>query len=405
MKEREKPLPRLTVATGVISVLLVTSGFVGYFGIENLGEALAFTGRFTGALFVIASAVTALSAVAAVDHWFRRSYEHSGLIVLTGTGIAFMVNFLLMITIIRDGERSLPTICWTALVAGSAWALYAVHRTGIPIPAPGKFGIAALVTTLVAVGDFGYSQLYEPYEQSTHVVLEADFGTPVRHPGIISLPVNVKIANNGEVGVYVLANEYQVLGRKAAVHRKERERENWRSDAADGYPVSRYTEIKYFDLVRKAKFMEVFGEWLNPGEEVNVHHLVEVPTAASYDIAQLQAFALISRKDRMSIEGDLWDPVELSWEDPARRGNESDFIEFRDRIHENNSVAEFTRYPRFLLIRQYVNEGVLPEVAVLREGEDHREMSDEEFNDMVTRYGLISITTGWKETSLRAADR
>ncbi|MBG0832429.1 hypothetical protein HS041_32505 [Planomonospora sp. ID67723] len=407
MRERNALLFRRAVPVGVALILLVTAGLVGYFGIEDLGEALAFTGRFTGALFVVAAAVMAVSVIAVLDHWFWRSYQNSGLVVVAGTGLAFMVNSMLLITMIRDAEQKRYLLLWLVLAVGSAWALYASYRADVVIPSPKRFGIAVMATTVVAVADFGYSQLYEPYEQPTHMIFEASLGDPVytAESTVISLPVDIKIVNGGKVGVYVLATEYQVLGRKAAVRPDGRERNEWRDDAVADYPISLYTDIEYFDLVRKAKFLPTYGEWLNPGEEVNVAQVVEVPAAASYDTMQLRAFAIIARKDRMGLEGGLWFPADFSWEHPEKFGKEVEFIEYRSRIHENNAIAEFAREPRSIAIRQYVNDAELPAIAVLRKGEEYREMSLAEFDDMVTRYGLISITTGWKEKSLRRPDR
>ncbi|GAA3440845.1 hypothetical protein [Planomonospora venezuelensis] len=396
-------LLRLLVPAGVTLVLLVTAGFAGHFGIEDLGEALAFTGRFTGALFIAASAVMAVSVIAVLDHWFWKSYQHSGPVVLVGTGVAFVVNSMLVITMIRDGEQKRYLFYWLVLAAGSAWALYVSYRTDILIPAPKRFGIAVMATTVVAVTDFGYSQLYEPYEQPTNIVFEASLGDPVytSESTVVSLSAEIKIVNDGKTGIYVLATEYQVLGRRAVVRPDGRKRDEWRADAAADYPISRYTEIEYFDLVRKSKFLPTYGEWLNPGEEINVTQIVDVPVAASYDTIQLQAFAVISRKDRMNLEGGLWLPVNFSWENPGESGREVDFIEFRSRIHENNSIAELTRHPRSIIVRQYVNDASFPEVAIVREREGYREMSLAESDDMATRYGLINITTGWKEKSLR----
>lgn len=61
----------------IVLILLVTTGCLGFFGVLDVSTALAYTGRFTGVLLIVAAAVVLLGAIAAVDHWYRQSFPYS----------------------------------------------------------------------------------------------------------------------------------------------------------------------------------------------------------------------------------------------------------------------------------------------------------------------------------------
>ncbi|MET8947549.1 hypothetical protein ABZX30_29405 [Streptomyces sp. NPDC004542] len=117
-------------------MLLVTSGFLGFFGVEDASEALAYTWRFTGVLLVLASAALLLSAIAAVDHWIRGSFSYSGLVALLGSVMAAAANLMLLIVTLRGGDSTGYLLLWAALTLACGWAAVRIYRTSIVIPAP-----------------------------------------------------------------------------------------------------------------------------------------------------------------------------------------------------------------------------------------------------------------------------
>lgn len=62
----------------ILLVLLPTALLLGWWGIEDLSEALTYTGRITGAILILVSALSLLGAAAVVDHWGRGNFPIPG---------------------------------------------------------------------------------------------------------------------------------------------------------------------------------------------------------------------------------------------------------------------------------------------------------------------------------------
>src|SRR5262249_39614963 len=153
-----------------------------------------------------AAVALVIGAVAALDHWFKQAFQYSGAAALVGACIAVAVNAMLLIAALRDADRTAYEIYWAVLLIASLLAVYAIYRTRLPTFGPAKLTAAIVISSGLAVANFGYAQLYLPYSQSVNTLLEVGFGTPAHNTSssVAALPVNVKFTNRGSVGVYIL---------------------------------------------------------------------------------------------------------------------------------------------------------------------------------------------------------
>jgi hypothetical protein len=394
---------------GIVLVLCATAGFVGWFGVSDLTEALTYVGRFTGAVFVLASVVFIIGAVAVLDHWFKQGLHFSGAAALISTCVAVAVNAMLFIMAVRDGDRREYVFYWAVLLIGSLWAVYAIYRTRLPMFGPARLTVALVVSSGLAVANFGYAQLYLPYAKSVNPMLEVSFGTPVLNPNsdIAALPVGVKFTNRSSIGLYILGAEYMILGRKAAASPVGRAPTEWRADVMEGHALTRNTAITGYDVIQKSRWYAPFGHPVEGGQEYSTNQIVQLPLKTPYDELLIKATVVLVRKDRLILDHDYGPAREYSWNrshNPKPRSIAGmDFVKYQGRVHENNSVAEHIRHRRYVTVWWIVNgpAGSDPFVdTISRAGEEGRAASPIEERRNESRYGLVTEQTGWLEKPL-----
>jgi hypothetical protein len=370
---------------------------------------LTYVGRFTGAVFVVAAVMLVIGAMAALDHWFKRGFQYSGAAALVGACVAVVVNAMLVITALRDGDRTMYLIFWAVLLAGSLWTVYAVYRTRLPSFGPAKLTLAIILSSGLAVANFGYAQLYLPYSQAVSTLLEVSFGTPTLNgnASVVALPISVKLTNRGKVGVYVLGADYEVKGRKAIVNPVGRPPTEWRRDVTTWHERSRNTAINGYDILQKSGWYWPFGHPLEAGQEYGANQVMHLPLDMSYDEVLVKATVALVRRDRVILDPG-YGPRASSWnrahapKPPLLAG--TDYIEYQGRIHENNAVADRIRHPRYLTLWWVVNgqttSGVPFLATIARKGRetDGPFPTNERRNE--SRYGLTAEQTGWLEKPL-----
>ncbi|MFE9804619.1 hypothetical protein ACFYP6_38390 [Streptomyces goshikiensis] len=390
----------------IVLILLVTTGYLGFFGVLDVSTALAYTGRFTGVLLIVAAAVVLLGAIAAVDHWYRQSFPNSGLVALLGSVTAATANLMLFITALREGDSTAYLLVWCALAAGGAWAAVAVYRTSVEIPAPKRVAAAVIVSGAVAVANFGYTQLYQPYHTEINPVLDVTLGEPVLSADkkAFALPVTISFENRSDVGVYLLAPEFRVLGTAVAVSPERRPPSQWQRDVESGRPVSLW-EIRGQPELLQAGSWHVFGSWLAGHQTYVTSRTVVLPRSTPYDQIQVAASTAIARRDRMSM--DEFGIPHVSWKgNPVKApdwvlAGASGYVTYEGRIHENNAIAEHTRDPRHLTVWwTFGGHGAGVSGTIARTGEGDRQLTGAEMVALKNRYGFDFVNKGWVTRSL-----
>lgn len=404
---------RVTLAV-IVLVLLMTTLLLAKIGLEDFAHDLTFAGRLTGAVLLVVSFTTLLGAVAALDQWIRQSFPYSGLVALVGTFAALLTNAMLLAQTLKDGESALYPALFGVLMAGSAYAAFAVWRTSVVIPAPKRVAAAVIVSSVIAAANFGYQNLFQPYQRQTQPLITVSMGKPVlsKDRKAFAVPVDITLRNHGEVGFYVLGTEFHAMGKQVPLSSKDRLRQQWRADAeqwsksSEVNPLSRREMHQPGELVEAKPWMTQ-GNWVESNDTYATRVVVQLPMNTPYDQLSFYATASLARKDRLVLEPPL-DFVAYSWgreKVPGwlkkRQRSGLDSLIYRARVHENNALDEHTRDPRFITVYwQFGTHGANVYASIKRKGEENRIPNPEEGREVSSRYGLVDLVTGPVERTL-----
>ncbi|MGV9654450.1 hypothetical protein [Streptomyces sp. NPDC003554] len=389
-------------------VLLLTTVLSVRFGIEDLSKALTYTGRITGAILILVSGTTLLGAAAVVDHWFRNSFPYSGMVALIGTVAALLTNAMLLLETFNDGDSMAYRAVWSLLTAGSVWAVFAVWRTSVLIPAPKRVAAAVIVSSGLAMANFGYQHLYQPNQRGARPAINLIVGKPVlsQDRKKFTVPVDIRLENHSDVGFYVLGAEFHVMGEQVPMTAKDRLREQWRADVMqprefrERSTLSRREIHQPGQLVTAQPWLDP-GDWIEAGDAFASRTVMQLPIDTPYDNLAFYATASFARKDRVGLEH--VDSVSYSWRGGKvpqwmKRIPDVDSVIYHSRAHENNAIDEHTRDPRYVSVYwQFGPHGAGVTLAITRKGEEDSEISGAE---TVSRYGIVDAGTGPIEQTL-----
>lgn len=389
----------------ILLVLLPTALLLGWWGLEDLSEALTYTGRITGAILILVSALSLLGSAAVVDHWGRNLFPYSGMVALIGTVAALLTNTMLLLETFRDGDSTLYRVLFSLLTAGSAWAVLTVWRTSVVIPSPKRVAAALVVSSALAVANFGYQYLYQPSQHGSRPLVSITVGEPVlgKDRKKFVVPVDIKIENRSDMGFYVLGTEFHAMGERVSLSRTDRPREQWRADAKTfrdfrvQHPLSRKEVYQPGQLVSAQPWMP-FGNWIEANDAFITQTVVQLPIDTPYDQLALYASAQLARKDRLGLDqvqlkGYSWGGGKVpQW---VRADKNLDSVAYRGRVYENNAIDQHTMDPRYATVYwQFGAHGALLSASITRAGEENRIPSIAERHEMVSRYGLVTAETG-----------
>ncbi|MFB0619420.1 hypothetical protein [Streptomyces sp. AGS-58] len=387
-------------------VLLAATGLLGWFGYEDFAGALTFAGRITGAVLIAVAFTALLGAVAVTDHWLWHSFPYSGLVALIGTFAALLTNFLVLAEILKNGDSWFFKALFSVLTAGSAWAVVAVLRTSVVIPAPKRVAATLIVTTVIAVANFGYQNLYQPSQHEATPVIGLTVGSPMTNPNhkAFSVPVDIKIENRGDAAFYVLGTEFHAMGERVPLSSHDRPRQQWRADAEKwvnyktSNPVSRREIHQPGQLVSAQPWMP-YGRWIYTKDTFSARVVVQLPKGTPYDQLTFYASAHLTRKDLSSLQhlkfdGYTWGKAQVpAW---VKAQKEFDSIVYSSPIKENNSIDARTRMPRYMTVYwQFGSRGVnIIETISTADGKNESQEAVE------NRYGVRQVETGPVERTL-----
>ncbi|SEF14086.1 hypothetical protein SAMN05428954_6897 [Streptomyces sp. 2112.3] len=408
---------RVTVAV-ILLVLLMTTLLLAQIGLQDFVHDLTFVGRLTGAVLLAVSFTTLVGIAAVLDHWMRRSFTYSGLVALIATFAAFLTNAMLLAQTLKDGDSVAYPVLFALLTAGAAYAVFAVWRTSVMIPAPKRVAAAVIVSSVIAIANFGYQNLFEPYQRQTTPLITVSMGKPVlsKDRTAFAVPVDITIRNHSDVGFYVLGAEFHAMGKQVPLSSKDRLRRQWRSDAEqwpnspDVSPLSRREIHQPGELIEAKPWMQQ-GSWVESNDTYATRMVVQLPMNTPYDQVAFYATASLARKDRLVLEPPL-NFVAYSWrkanvpgwvkEQLAKQQSSGlDSLIYRARVHENNALDEHTRDPRFITVYwQFGTHGANVYSSITRRGEENRTLTPAEQGEVSSRYGLTSLVTGPVERTL-----
>ncbi|WP_326751679.1 hypothetical protein OH738_33230 [Streptomyces hirsutus] len=389
----------------ILLVLLPTALLLGWWGIEDLSEALTYTGRITGAILILVSALSLLGAAAVVDHWGRGNFPYSGMVALIGTVAAFLANIMLLLETFRDGDSTLYRVLFSLLTAGSAWAVVTVWRTSVVIPSPKRVAAALIVSSGLAVANFSYEHLYQPSQRGVRPLVKIAVGKPVlsKDRKEFAVPVDIRIENHSDMGFFVLGTEFHAMGERVSLSQTDRPREQWRADAETfgnfqvQHPLSRREIYQPGQLVLAQPWVPA-GYWVEANDEFVTQTVVQLPIDTPYDQLALYASAYLARKDRIGLEriqmnGYSWGGGKVpQW---LKEDKNLDSVVYRGRVYENNAIDRHTMDPRYVTVYWWFGtHGAGLAGSIMRNGEENRILSGAEIREMLSRYGLVTPETG-----------
>lgn len=399
----------------IVLVLLMTTVLLAQIGLEDFVHGLTFAGRITGAVLLVVSFTTLVGAAAVLDHYIRQSFPYSGLVALIGAVAALLTNAMLLVQTVKNGESAAYPVLFGALTAGSACAVFAVWRTSVVIPAPKRVAAALIVSSVIAVANFGYENLYQPYQRQTRPLITVSMGKPVlsKDRTAFAVPVDITLHNHGDVGFYVLGTEFHAMGKQVPLSPKDRLRQQWRNDAeqwgnssGEMNPLSRREMHQPGELVEAKPWMPN-GGWVESNDTFTTRMVVQLPMNTPYDQVAFYATASLARKDRIVLEPPLnleaysWGREKVpGWVKGQQRFGIDSLI-FRARVRENNAIDERTRDPRFVTVYwKFGTHGANVASSITRKGEEMRQATPAESRETVSRYGLVDLITGPVERTL-----
>ncbi|MFD5846106.1 hypothetical protein [Streptomyces chartreusis] len=359
-------LRRIIIAILILTLLFTAAEFA-WLGSEDVNGALTYAGRLNGALLLLATAVVLTALVAYVEHLFSQTQLRgfACAVVVVGITLSLIVNLTLLALQIESRSYTPYRWIWASLTGSSLLLLicfHLQHRNGhVVIPMPKTIAIGAVIATIIAAANFGYTQIYQPYSIPASVSTTVEVGKAKVANGKVTLPVRVKTKNTGHVSVYTLGSLFQVTARYSIYTDPSRTKEEWLQDINDGQPVLHRhgDESKQtYDLLAQGRFARP-GRKLNPGTEVTTDSIVQFPSNRPYEVINATADMVYLRADRAVLISSLYARSgRSSWhknkthaeeiEAPkwvAKDGTET--FKYQSRIVHSNAFLEYTRSPRY----------------------------------------------------------
>ncbi|MFK0107189.1 hypothetical protein [Streptomyces sp. NPDC091217] len=384
----------------IILTLLLTTAVLGKFGIKDLLNALTFPGRLTGAALVAVAFFALLGTAAVMDHWLWHTFLHSGLVAFFSSFVAFLTNLLLFIELMANADVKGYEALFAALTAGSAWAAIAAWRTLAVIPTPKRVATALLATTIVALGNFGYQNLYLPSQREVTPIIKLTMEKPVtsKDGKAFSVPVDVTLVNHSDVSFNVLGTELHAMAQKVSMSSKDRLRRQWRADATQWLSFERTNPLSRREIHQPGQLVEA-QPWMRYGEQIGVNDtvtarvVVQLPINTPYDQVSFYASAHLSRKDRVSLDHlhfqcYSWNKRQVP---PCKeQKKDADSIIYESNLRENNAIDQETRDPRHIDVYwQFGTQGA--DIIETISTSDGRMETQDQTND---RYGIRIVEAG-----------
>ncbi|MER5757423.1 hypothetical protein [Streptomyces sp. NPDC002088] len=401
----------LAEMAGVALVLLLTALPVGWCGLQDFSAALTFSGCVTGVALMLAALVMVVGVAAVVDLWIRGPISNFRVVALISTGVALLTNVLLAFQTWNDGERVGYKVACIVLSVGSLWTVIAVWRRLDEIPTPKRVAVAVIVTTIVAVANFSYQYLYQPYRSEVTPLVQLNVGKAVltEDRKAFTVPVDIKLVNHSDASFYVLGAEFHAMGEDVEVKSKDLDHLDWREQAEqwvkyrEKHPLTRREVYQPGKLVAGQPWIPA-GNWVQANDESVTRTVVQLPIDTHFDKLTFYATLSLARKERLVMEkfGGLdysWQGAKLPQWMPGQK--ENDTIVQTAEMQENNAIDRYTRKQRRVTTYwRFGSHGVDVLPVIAPKGEEGRPLSNEMIREVQNRYGLLDVWAGPMEQTL-----
>lgn len=327
----------------VVSLLasLATAGVAGRASAQTTFSAPTFAGKLTGALLFAATLVLVAGMFTTVRLLARRGSPAGITVTLLATGTALGFNLMMAITQITVGDLNHWMAYWITLATLLAWALYDLVRALGPFGTyPRKLALGVGISSVLAIANFAYSQIYLPYARQPSIAMQPLFGTAetTSDKTELMVPFSVTLTTKA-VPIYILGATYDVIGRKATISERTRPGDELHRDLENRNDTAARLAVDGEEFVQGGVLFEPGSEYI-PDEVHTVSMVVRLPADTAYDSLRLITNVAFLRADRASIDSD---EVESSRR-VDHRGDQK-FVAYRGRLSEGNALNRATRNP------------------------------------------------------------
>lgn len=418
----ENPWKRWITAIALTIGLATASAFFGSIGVKDVSEALSYVGRVGGAALLAVAFVALTAAIAVlVDYRMRRRLKITGPITVVGVLTVLIINTALLFMQCLSHEYTHWLWMWLSLTLWGGWALWElVHRQRIwrDIPQRKKFAAALSVGVIAAAGNFGYTQVYEPYASSPSVTAGSEFGKPYfdSTDRIIHVPVTLRFKNTGKMAVWIIGASYTVMGASwNSAREKTQKLEEWQKNVTEKRELDLHyhTRGRIEYVIGRGILLEPNYSYLEPGDALTEQRVIEMPAEKDFfDSVYVSSEILAIRKDRMKLVGDPENWSKYSWESakvsaPAwvskktRTVDGSANIEYIVPLKYSSEIFNLTRRPRDLTVWWMLGTNEKPAFAswalLAPKGEQREPTVSEQVREW-TKYGMVYSNSGRTET-------
>ncbi|GAA5614336.1 hypothetical protein Spla01_05534 [Streptomyces platensis] len=416
-------------------VLILAAAEFAWLGSADFNGALSYAGRLDGALLLLSAAVVIVAALALLDHknpLNARKHKYSGYWVAIGVFLSFIVNLGLLILQIESISLTefIPSLTgfillWMGLTAAASACLFRLYRQhkseALKTPKYKTFTLGAVITTLIGVGTFAYTQVYQPYTTPALVVTTIDLGRAKVKDGTVTVPIHLKTKNIGQVGVFVLGSLYQVSARGPIYSQVARSDKEWLQDLNDGQSsLLRYGNEKghKYNLLAEGLFVRQ-GRKLEPGSEATSDTIVQFPVSNSYDVLDATSDVVFLRADRAVLTSDEYrQSGRSSWhKDKSHAENltapawvakgKTEAFRYKSRIIHSSAVLEYTRSNREVSVWWVLEEpskswnGPYLVASIAPEGEGSQTPDPGSAQRLTDEYGLDHSSSGRMQKTMQ----
>ncbi|MFF2130367.1 hypothetical protein ACFVW1_34335 [Streptomyces olivochromogenes] len=393
-------------------VLLLTALPVGWCGFKDFREALTFAGCVTGAALMVAALIMVVGAAAVVDCWVRGPSSNFGVAALISTGVALLTNVLLALQTWNDGEKVGFKVLSIMLSVSSLSTVVLVWRRLDEIPTPKRVAAALIASTFVAVANFGYQYIFQPYRREATPLVQLNVGKAVLSADrkVFSVPVDIKLVNHSDMSFYVLGAEFHAMGENVTVSPRDLAQAKWREDAEqwaryrEKHPLTRREVYQPGKLVAAQPWVPP-GNWVEANDESLTRTVIQLPRNTNFAKLTFYATLSLARKDRLIM--DKFGTPSYSWRGAAvpqwmkRDERENDTITRTAEMQENNAIDQYTRKERRVTTYwRFGAHGVEVDPVIAPTGEENRTFSEQTNRKVRSRYGLIDVLAGPVEEAL-----
>ncbi|MFJ1561861.1 hypothetical protein [Streptomyces mirabilis] len=310
-------------AAGALTALglLVSAAVLFYVGTKDAVNALAYGGRVVGVVFVTASLVEAVAALAVGDYWGKRALRYSGTAVLVGVGSVTVTDLLFLITQIQGWSYTIFLWLWIGLALWAGWALWTLtgQRVWRQIPHPKGVALSVVVSGIIGIAGLSYSQMYVPYSTPVETPFSVSFGTPALSAdgSALHVPEHVEFRNTGSVRIYVVGTLWKAVAWPTRFAEKGTGEDTWKRELQGFDETVRHVLYAPSRMLAMGEFADP-GNRLDPGDDVSRDFVVDVPLRSGIGRVEILADMSFIRADRGKLGNSYQGSYEASWNQETR---------------------------------------------------------------------------------------